>query len=304
MSAMAAPTPKQYTILLFTPSIGTPPFLHNLQKSSINPLWIGEHAIFYRKDDPSKWLWSHIMLVEGHNIQLPTQCPTAQTWSFEIETSTSFVPDADPDESHAHGLGGFQQWSTGMPKDTPSDLAAIYQAVSNSDQFRKRFCVLNIATFTNQDNEQKYRDHLSDVAHDTNLDARTQLVASLTRSQPSLGPHAKSTSTSNSNKSFWRNVFPSSLRKSTAIPDPIPPSSSSPSSTLLSIISFPNPASYAHYLISANRKTYEAITSDAGNEEMILTKHLHVPSLEERQIDPGDWTYGNPWEPCGHDFFG
>jgi hypothetical protein len=60
---------KKHTLLLFTPSQGSPTYLHHLQQADLNRKWLGEALRFVNMEDPSTWPWSNATLVEGDIVQ-------------------------------------------------------------------------------------------------------------------------------------------------------------------------------------------------------------------------------------------
>jgi hypothetical protein len=306
MSTPSQLSSKPYTLTLLTPSTGTPTFLRHLQRSDLDTVWLGEFGGFFRKSDPSTWPWSLIVLAEGQRVKLPTRCQTAQTWTFEIEAEKAFQPDPRsdvPDESEA-------DWKDGnkMSETVLFQVSSLYQCAPSHI---RRFCVL---VFHTEAVEQSYKQHLETITQNLELGEklgiRIQLAGRILKSEEKLGIRAKIpvVKASKGRKKKW--ISWDQLEKLDSETPSLPSPDSSPTMLQLPsfdhfvMMSFPSPKEYEQYLLSNERKGLEEVVGkDEMIEGMILAKHLVLPPKDE-PISPSDWSYGNPHEPYGQDWFG
>ncbi|KAH7391139.1 hypothetical protein DE146DRAFT_156589 [Phaeosphaeria sp. MPI-PUGE-AT-0046c] len=284
-TAMSLP----YTLTILCASIGSPGFLRHLQKSDVDPLWIGEYPAFIRKYNPSNWCWSHVMLTEGHGVRWPAQCRTRQTWSFEIDADEAFVPDID--SMTDDGSINFDNKSAGRYK----------RAVRT-----RRYCALNFLAAEATEDEQKYKQHLSDMAERyKNLDMRIQFSGHISNTKENLGRDSKTTKPPKPSKKRDRVLTLAELEAldngtAAAASTPAPPAEKPPPpATFVVLLSFPTDAEHKQFLELEDRAK-----ADGGvKEEVIVMKHLYLPP-KDKLIESGDWSYGNPHEPFGQDYFG
>jgi hypothetical protein len=309
MSASSQPSSKGYTLTLFTPSTATPTFLRHLQQSTLNTVWLGAYAGLFRKQSPSTWGWSHIMLAEGQGVSLPIRCRAEQTWSFEIDSADAFRPDPESCTLDGHEKPESTRGTTTLP-DTNAPSKEI-QACQCSLSHIKRFCVL---IFYTDAVEKCYEQHLETLArHDglgEKLDIRIQLIGRILKAEEKLGKHAKIPVTEVSKKKpkKWKPL--ESLKDltpetpSSASSDSSPVAPQHPGFKHVVLMSFPSSKEHGQYLKSEERKGLEdTVGIDEVNDGMILAKHMLLPP-KSQPISANDWTYGNPHEPYGHDWFG
>jgi hypothetical protein len=279
-------TPSQpYTLTLSTPSQGTPGFLRHLQQSDSNPPWLGEIESFSRKHNPSTWPWQHAMLNAGHNLKLPARCSTVQTWKFEIEADEPFVADLE------------------MPAEPPHDLKTC-ACHSNLIIPKRRFCALHFVAFRTAEAEQKYKQQLATAVDQ--LDMCIQITGRILESKENLGAYAKVPALKASKK---KNYIKASLDEFLARADerarakasepPATPVFSPPASTFFALMSFPSSSEHEDFMA----RTKHGWDEDGVVEEIITTNHLVLPP-KSQPISTMDWSYGNPHEPYGQDWFG
>jgi hypothetical protein len=287
MSAPSQPSAKPYTLTFYTPSSGTPTFLRHLQQSDSNPLWLGNYLSFSQKHNPSKWPWEHVMLNVGHGLRLPSQCRTVQTWSFEIEADSPFVADVGISKSPtAHEVRACECHSVLIKPERPC-------------------CVLSFLVFQTADAEQKYRQRLVNAVEQ--LDMSIQITGRILRSEEKLGVHAKTpvTQASKKKKPKKESVVEFFARADddagASQPPVVAPTSSTctPAPTFFALLSFSSSTEYEEFLARKSRDG----GVDGVSEETITTNHLVLPP-KSQPISIGDWSYGNPHEPCGQDWFG
>lgn len=285
----AALTPGQklpFTIVLATPKGPTPKFLHQVQQSNLDPLFIGERAIFFRKAELSDWGWSHIFLLAGRdNVQLdPASFNLRQAWSFSIDANEGFVHDDEFEEDNSGGLGVMKANGDGGVEE-PEDLAAQikywFRPTAN------RLWVLNFLNFAAAacDARERYEEHLAEMNKECGL--KVHLFGDVTRMGELEGPHEPTTRQ-----------------------DP-------EKADAFALLSFPGEREYANFLLSeGHRRLIRGLENAAeGNvgeesqgggvveEGMILTKEMRLPP-KEQAIHQLGWQYGNPYEPFGEDWFG
>ncbi|KAH7079866.1 hypothetical protein BKA63DRAFT_229781 [Paraphoma chrysanthemicola] len=181
---MAAP--YKYTIQLLGPSSLTEHYLFHLQQSALTPLWLGKYAVFFHKDNPSQRPWSHVQLFEGHNIKLPPECTTEQTWTFEIESEKAFVPD--PIGEDVIQRDEWVDWSDGNSEDLLYLTLATHLMKPN--EHTRRLCVLSFLSFDTDQAEARYRQHLDAVSEDSELGMRAQVCGQVGHNQQDLSTHA------------------------------------------------------------------------------------------------------------------
>lgn len=280
-----------YTLTIFCACGGSPDFLRHLQQSNVNPLWIGEYPSFYRKYDPSNWPWSHAMLTEGHGVGFPNQCKTMQTWSFEINADKAFAPDVD--SMTDDGSRNFDNKPTSYAE--PGCVRT------------RRFCALNFLVAQSIEDEQKYKQHLSDVAEQhKELDIRIQLTGHISKIKEDLRSHSKIPKPAKPAKPSKKKNRVLTLAELEALDYPRPAAPSAPAAespppppTFLALLSFPTEEEHKKFLELENSVKAE----DGVKKEAILAKHLWIPP-KDKKIHPGDWSYGNPHQPYGQDWFG
>jgi hypothetical protein len=269
-------TPSQpYTLTLSTPSRGTPGFLRHLQQSDSNPLWLGQGVCFVRKHDPSTWPWQHAMINEGHNLRFPTHCGTTQTWTFEIEADNPFGADLE------------------IPIEPTHDVKTC-NCHSNLIETRRPFCVLNFVAFRTAEAEQEYKQQLSTAVDQ--LDMRIQITGRILGSKEKLGMHAKVPVVKASKKDRLRALQKRFVREEDDAEASKPPA---PQPTFFALLSFPSSKEYEDF----QGRTKHEWDEDGVVEEIITTSHLVLPP-KSQPISSGDWSYGNPHEPYGQDWFG
>ncbi|OAL01491.1 hypothetical protein IQ06DRAFT_141932 [Phaeosphaeriaceae sp. SRC1lsM3a] len=278
-----------YTLTLLCPSIGSPEFLRHLQKSDANPLWIGQYPQFYRKYNPSTWSWSHAMLTEGHGVRLATSCKTMQTWKFEIDAEKAFAPDND--SMTDDGSRNFDNKPAGR-----------YDECVRT----RRFCALNFLASQAAEDEQRYKQHLNEMAEQyKDLDMRIQFAGHISYIKEDLGKHSKNPKPTKPSKKKNRVLTLAEIEAldngtATAPSTPAPPAETPPPPpTFFALLSFPTEEEHKQYMERENR----AGTVDGNKEEIILAKHLYLPP-KDKPISSNDWSYGNPHQPYGQDWFG
>jgi hypothetical protein len=274
MSIPLQPSAKPYTLTLSTPSQGTPTFLRHLQQSDSNPLWLGKDVSFLRKHNPSTWPWQHAMLNAGHNLKLPTRCTTVQTWSFEIEADEAFVADLEIFEA-AH--------------DVP-----VCKCHSILIKPKHLFCVMNFLTFQTPEAEQKYRQHLATAVEQ--LDMSIRITGRILKSEENLSVHAKIPAVKASKK---KNKFRAQKPFARVEDDAGASQPPVPMPTFFALLSFSSSTEHVEFLARKSRDGGE----DGVLEEVVTTQHLVLPP-KGQPISTGDWSYGNPHEPYGQDWFG
>jgi hypothetical protein len=247
------------------------------------------------------------MLAEGQGIKLPTRCQAVQTWTFEIEAEKAFQPDPRsdvPNKSEAIWKDGNEMSGTGAL----FHVLSIYQCAPSHI---RRFCVL---VFHTEAVEKSYKQHLETISQNLELGEklgiRIQLAGRILKSEEKLGIHAKTpvVKASKSRKKKWISLDQleelGSETSSLPSPDSSPTMLQLPSFDHFVLMSFPSPKEYEQYLLSNERKGLEEVVGKDGMiEGMILAKHVVLPPKDE-PISPNDWSYGNPHEPYGQDWFG
>lgn len=281
----AALTPKRsFTIVLATPLRPAPKFLHQVQQASVDPLFVGERAIFFRKPELSDWGWSHIFLLAGSdNVGLDSSSfSLRQAWSFTIEADKGFVKDDEFAEDtrgefgvmKATGDGGVEE-----PEDLVAQIKYWFRPKAN------RLWVLNFLNFTaGCDARGRYEEHLAEMKDECGL--KVHLFGDVTRMGNLEGSQERLTKVGDTNKA-----------------------------DAFALLSFPGEKEYAGFLMSEGhrrlirRNENEAEEVSEGNGEgvleegMILTKEMRLPP-KEQAIHQLGWQYGNPYEPFGEDWFG
>lgn len=277
-----------YTLTILCASHGSPGFLRHLQQSNMNPLWIGEYPRFYRKYDPSNWSWSHVLLTEDHGIGLPNQCKTMQTWSFEIDADMAFAADTDS-----------------MTDDGSRDFDNKPTSVGEPRCVRtRRSCALNFLVAQSIEDEQRYRQQLRNVAEQhKDLNMRIQLTGHISKIKEDLRSHSKIPKPTKPSKKTIRVLTLAELealdRPTAAAPSTTPADSPPLPATFIALLSFPTEEEHKQFL---EREDNTKACYGVG-EEIILAKHLYIPP-KEKPISSSDWSYGNPHEPYGQDWFG
>jgi hypothetical protein len=266
---------QSYTLTLSTPSQGTPGFLRHLQQSDSNPLWLGQGVHFARKHNPSTWPWQHAMINAGHNLKLPTRCGTTQTWTYEIEADDPFGADLE------------------MPIEPTHDVKTC-KCHSNLIETRRPFCVLNFVVFRTTEVEQEYKQQLT-TAMDQ-LDMRIQITGRILGSKKKLGIHAKVPAVKKSKKEKMKAVQKLLTQGEDDAGASKPPV---PQPTFFALLSFRSFKEYEDFL----GRTTHGWDEDGVVEEIITASHLVLPP-KSQPISASDWSYGNPHEPYGQDWFG
>jgi hypothetical protein len=232
------------------------------------------------------------MLIEGHGLKLPAQCRVMQTWSFEIESDGAFIPDTESVTDD--GSRNFSNVPAGR-----------YDLCTRT----RRFCALNFLVTEATDAEQKYKVHLNDTVENVEeLDMRVQFTGRILRIEEKLGVHSKTPvveKTKGKKGKKKRNTFLSlaahaAQASEVTPPAPVPvPEPPTPAPTVFALLSFPSAEEHDKFLARAS-------FGDEDNnvrEEIILAKHLYLPP-KSKPISSNDWSYGNPHEPYGQDYFG
>jgi hypothetical protein len=224
------------------------------------------------------------MLNEGHNLTLPSQCRTVQTWSFEIEADHTFAADAETSKGAiAHKVPACECHSVLIQSERP-------------------FCVLNFFVFQTAEAEQKYRQRLATAVEQ--LDMSVQMTGHILKSEENLGIHAKTPVTQASKKTGGMKRSVQELLARVEVPSQPSglaptPSSATRTPTFFALLSFSSSTEHDKFLARKSRDRDE----DGVSEEMITTNHLVLPP-KSQPISAGDWSYGNPHEPYGQDWFG
>jgi hypothetical protein len=258
--------------------------------------------VFFHKDNPSQRPWSHVQLFEGHNIKLPPECTTEQTWTFEIESEKAFVPD--PIGEDVIQRDEWVDWSDGNSEDLLYLTLATHLMKPN--EHTRRLCVLSFLSFDTDQAEARYRQHLDAVSEDSELGMRAQVCGQVGHNQQDLSIHAKMPAGKKHQKKTkkWQPLNVSTDGPARiARPVNTEPGDlwrSGPAPTLFSLISFPSPKEFGRYLIGAERHSYQEATKHDVHEGMIMTKHLVLPS-KDQPILSGDSNTEIPYAPHGHD---
>lgn len=275
---------KDYTLTLLTPSDGSPSFLRTLQQSDAYPLWLGQGPRFYSKYKPSTWPWSHIILTEGKSLSLPMRCKTMQTWKYQIEADEPFLPD------HDSMIDDGSRNCSNLPADryTPCDRT-------------RRFCALYFLASEDREAEQAHRQNLSSIAEeDKELGMRVQLTGRITDITENLGVHAKGYvkkkgKGKNRIHRSWEEYEDALTSNVTRVEPVAAAEPREPTPTFFVMLSFSSEKEHEQYLSKNKDKMAE--------ESFILAKHLYLPP-KNKPISSNDWSYGNPHEPVGQDWFG
>jgi hypothetical protein len=70
-AAVTSTMPKHtYTVMMTTANHGTPTFLHHVQQSNVDLVFIGLAGIFFRKTKLSNWPWNHVFVLSGEGRSL------------------------------------------------------------------------------------------------------------------------------------------------------------------------------------------------------------------------------------------
>jgi hypothetical protein len=205
-----------------------------------------------------------------------------------IQPNVKWIADSNEDDSYS----------------APADCATPVESI-------KRFCVL---IFYTDAVEKCYEQHLETLArHDglgEKLDIRIQLIGRILKAEEKLGKHAKIPVTEVSKKKTKKWKLLESLKDltpetpSSASSDSSPVAPQHPGFKHVVLMSFPSSKEHGQYLKSEERKGLEdTVGIDEVNDGMILAKHMLLPP-KSQPISANDWTYGNPHEPYGHDWFG
>jgi hypothetical protein len=231
------------------------------------------------------------MLTEGHGLKLPAKCRVMQTWSFKIQSDEPFVPDTESVTDD--GSRNFSNAPAGR-----------YDLCTRT----RRFCALNFLVSAVTDAEQKYKEHLSDTVENfKELDMRVQLTGRIVQIEEKLGVHSKTpvAEKTKGKKGKKKNVFvpiaeqaaqASEVTPPAPVPVPEPPA---PAPAVFALLSFPSAEEHDKFLARASFEDED----NKVREEIILAKHLYLPP-KSKPISSDDWSYGNPHEPYGQDWFG
>jgi hypothetical protein len=291
MSALSQQHRKIYTLTLLTPTSATPTFLCNLQRSNLSTSWIGELAGFYRKESPSTWEWSHILLTEGRGVVLPENCRTVQTWTFELDAEDVFRPDPEDKE--------------------PDEKCELQDKCVRFPKHIGRFCVL---IFYTEEVKERYTQHWETVGQNNGLgkvlDMRVQLIGRILNTEEKLGRHGKTpvANLSTKRKKKWQKFEEvadfATNELSTTIASAAATETQRPSFKHFTLTSFPSSEEHEQYLASKERKDLEeTVGVDGVNDGMILAQRFVMPP-KSQPISKNDWAFGNPHGPRGQDWFG
>jgi hypothetical protein len=268
----------RYTLTLSTPSTGTPTFLHNLHKSALVIPFFGQYAYFFGKNDLSKWPWQHVMLLEGDDVKLPAKCLATQTLSWELDADVGFVEYEGHEPRKRRSMEN-EGATTGLV--LPEDFALIAGGLGEPG------CRVCVVVFSSSSN------HKALQASEADLDMHIHLQGRITQSVSKLGPHAKDAVARKPKKvkANWFNTGANAIVAPT-----LPPAATDPEPTHLTLLSFPSVAEFGRYLT-------EGEAEGGVSESFILTNERKLPSKDE-VICTNDWSWGNPHEPYGQDWFG
>ncbi|KAJ4287680.1 hypothetical protein N0V90_012383 [Kalmusia sp. IMI 367209] len=228
-----------YTVIFLTPSRGTPTFLHDLQQHpTLRPIFIGQSASFFRKANPTNWPWSHILLFEGLDAQLPTDWSIRQQWRFTFSSETPFAPLEE------------NYWST---KDTTDfDDALKNEMIAGFAWYPQEGKGAVVLSFGNQGSPENIQEN----------DVNSHVYVA--------GPVTESGKMVQGSQSWDGEAF-----------------------NQFALQSFPSKKDLGVYLAKGGES--------GGNTGIVFSQEWKMPS---EKIDPYAWTYGNPYEPYGEDWFG
>jgi hypothetical protein len=165
---------------------------------------------------------------------------------------------------------------------------------SNLIETRRPFCVLNFVVFRTAQAEQEYRQQLTTAVDQ--VDMRIQITGRILRSKEKLDIHAKVPVVKQSKKKKTK-----ALQKLLAQGEDDAGASKplAPQPTFFALLSFRSSKEYEDFL----GRTKHGWDEDGVVEEIITTSHLVLPP-KSQPISASDWSYGNPHEPYGQDWFG
>ncbi|KAJ9615235.1 hypothetical protein H2200_001309 [Cladophialophora chaetospira] len=155
-AAMAPPLKRQYTVILATSHHASPTFLHQVQQSSLSPLFVGEHSVFFRKTHLSDWGWSHIFLFAGEDVKFDPVFNIRQSWSFTVDAIEEIAMDEtfDAEVMDQHGLMRASGCGVEEPQDLAESLKYWFRPRTN------RLWVLTFLDFARPDAQGRYEEHL------------------------------------------------------------------------------------------------------------------------------------------------
>ncbi|KAK5463073.1 hypothetical protein LTS15_002786 [Exophiala xenobiotica] len=276
-AALDSTQKRQFTILLTTPRRPTPTFLHQVQQSSLTPLFVGADGIFFRRTRLSDCCWSHIFLFAGKDVKFDSSFELRQVWSFTVEADEDFANDENFAAEEQRGQYGTMK-ASGSEVEDPKDFSAQLEYWIRSRS--NRLWVLNFLTFTGSDTQGWYKEHLAEKEEDCGL--KVHLFGKVTHMSKVERWHETSVEDTEIIEAFG-------------------------------LLSFPGEREYAGFLVSdehrrlvkgADKKSQEVRKEDVGvvEEGMILTE-IRLPP-KDQVINRYGWRYGNPYEAFGEDFFG
>lgn len=260
-------TKQFYTIILTTPRSATPTFLYDLQQSTLNPLFIGNDLRFFRKQNPTNWGWSHLLLLQGENVELPKDWQIRQRWSFTVEAEREFAPE---EESFCalvkQGSKNAKQTEAKMPEDLADTMQ--YWTIGK----KNRLYVVSLLTFPSPKARETYMSHLSSISNLVQNPLNMQIHLSGPVTQPI--PQILEWNDPNYKDSELIDFF--------------------------TLSSFPSEKDYGAYLTSDE---FKKLKDEGVKEGVILSLKFRMPPKSQK-IDKMGWQYGNPYEPYGEDWFG
>ncbi|KAK5191694.1 hypothetical protein LTR99_008579 [Exophiala xenobiotica] len=279
VAALDSTQKRQFTIILTTPRRPTPTFLHQVQQSSLTPLFIGADGIFFRRTRLSDWGWSHIFLFAGKDVKFDPSFELRQVWSFTVEADEDLANDENFAVEEQRAQYGTLK-ASGSEVEDPKDLSALLKCWIRPRSNRLR--VLHFLNFTGSDTQGWYKEHL--VEKDGECGLKVHLFGKVT--------HMSKV------EDRWHETNVEDAEKTEAF----------------GLLSFPGEREYAGFLVSdehrrlvrgADKNGEEVRKEGVGivEEGMILTKEMRLPP-KDQVINRYGWQYGNPYEPFGEDFFG
>lgn len=327
-------TRHAYTVIFTTPRYATPTFLHDFQQSGLDPVFIGNDTLWFRKAKPTGLGWSHVFVVPGEDVEMPEDWWIRQKWRFTVGCDSSFEPENRTQMDK-------------MSKTKKKGTTAKRGASEIDDQPKKKRKTITKTEDTSgseyeESPKKKSKKGKKKVTYPraSNVEGTVAELKRLTENmtywpkepshrlyilrfltfskkftQQGYELHLNTITFNPSINTFDMQIHLSGRVTSTSLiisvhnldedakePDPM---------EYFSLISFPSEDEYGRYrgyMASSERKDTEGQKWILGetkgfDEGLVITKRLQLPP-KEQAIDKRGWEFGNPHEPYGEDWFG